>query len=129
MLFSLLVRASPIEQSAYSALSFAEALLAQQHKLHRVFFYGDAVWVANSLNRPAQDELNIQSRWQQLAEQHQLDLVVCIGAAAARGVMDESEADRYEADAANLAAGFALSGLGQLAEALAVSDRVITFGG
>ena len=85
--------------------------------------------VANSQIAPPQDEANLPKLWAELAKEHSLDLVVCIAAAVKRGVLDQNEAKRYEKDAANLADGFELSGLGQLAEAIAISDRVVTFGG
>ncbi|GAB2596793.1 hypothetical protein GCM10026986_25270 [Nitrincola alkalisediminis] len=67
--------------------------------------------------------------WQALAEEHSIDLVICIAAAIRRGVLDSTEAKRYEQNQTNLAEKFNLSGLGQLVEACILSDRVITFGG
>ncbi len=129
MIFTIVVQAAPYShQSADTALRFARALLSQGHRLHRVFFYADGVQCANGLAAPPQDEANIPRQWQTLAEEHELDLVVCIAAAVRRGVLDANEARRYEKDGCSLAAGFELSGLGQLAEATAVSDRVVTFG-
>ena len=54
--------------------------------------------------------------------------MVCIAAAARRGVLDQREAARHQHPAANLAPGFTLSGLGQWIDALAESDRFIAFG-
>jgi tRNA 2-thiouridine synthesizing protein D len=45
-----------------------------------------------------------------------------------RGILNDSEAQRFEKTASNLAPGFNISGLGQLIEASLVSDRVISFG-
>ncbi|WP_346836472.1 sulfurtransferase complex subunit TusD [Microbulbifer sp. SAOS-129_SWC] len=130
MKFSLAVYGAPhSSQSAATALRFARALLAQGHELYRVFFYGDGVHNGSALSAPPQDEADIVSGWQALQREHQLDLVVCIAAAQRRGLLSASEAKRLEKPAANLAAGFALAGLGQLADAAACSDRLITFGG
>ena len=85
--------------------------------------------MANNQIAPPQDEANLPKLWTELANEHSLDLVVCIAAAVKRGVLDKNEAKRYEKDGANLADGFELSGLGQLAEAIVISDRVVTFGG
>jgi tRNA 2-thiouridine synthesizing protein D len=52
-----------------------------------------------------------------LAEQHDVDLVVCVAAALRRGIKDEI-----------LAPGFRISGLGQLIEAGIIGDRLVTFG-
>ncbi|MAY43535.1 MULTISPECIES: sulfurtransferase complex subunit TusD [unclassified Neptuniibacter] len=130
MKFSLVVHASPFsEQASSTAYRYAKCLLSQGHEIYRVFYYGDGVMVANSQIAPPQDEANLPKLWTELANEHSLDLVVCIAAAVKRGVLDQNEAKRYEKDAANLADGFELSGLGQLAEAIAISDRVVTFGG
>lgn len=130
MKFALAVYSAPhASQSAASALRFARALLAQGHQLHRVFFYCDGVHNGSALAAPPQDETDLVSEWQTLQRQHSLDLVICIAAAQRRGILNEGEAQRLEKPAANLAEGFELAGLGQLADAVANSDRLITFGG
>lgn len=130
MIFTLVIHASPVQhQAPETALRFAQALLAANHRLHRVFFYRDGVLNGNALASHAADEPCLTSDWQALAEKHRLDLVVCIAAAIRRGVLDNNEAKRYGKAQHNLADGFELSGLGQLIEAAIISDRVITFGG
>lgn len=130
MKFAIVIQSSPFSrQSTATAYRFAKALLEQEHELFRVFFYSDAVLLANNQVSPAQDEQQLPQLWQELGQKYNLDLVVCIAAAVRRGVLDSNEAKRYEKDTANLQQGFELSGLGQLAEALAVCDRVVTFGG
>lgn len=129
MIFSLAVYSAPYSsQASYSAYQFAAALLNQGHQLHRVFFYQDGVHNATLLATPPQDEFNLQQAWQTLAKDHSLDLVVCIAAGLRRGILDSSEANRYGKPSHNLAEEFNLSGLGQLVEAAAVSDRLISFG-
>jgi len=56
-------------------------------------------------------------RWSKLAEEHGIDLVVCVAAALRRGIKDEL-----------LAPGFRISGLGQLVEMGIQYDRLVTFG-
>ena len=130
MKFSIVVQSSPFSgQSPATALRFAKSLLEQGHELFRVFFYSEATLTASELISPPQDEVNLNKELADLAKQHKLDVVVCIAAAVKRGVLDTNEAKRYEKSAANIAPAYELSGLGQLAEAIAVSDRVITFGG
>jgi tRNA 2-thiouridine synthesizing protein D len=129
MIFSLAVYTAPYtSQASYSAYQFAMAALEQGHKLHRIFFYQDGVHNATNLASPPQDEFNLQQAWQSLAKDHNLDLVVCIAAALRRGVINESEAKRYDKPSHNLAGEFNISGLGQLVEAAALSDRLISFG-
>ncbi len=128
--FALAVFAAPYSnQASFSAYQFAQALLHQGHRLVRVFFYQEGVHNATQLASPPQDEFDLPSAWQQLARDHQVDMVVCIAAALRRGVLDSQEANRYEKSAANLAPGFNLSGLGQLVEAAVVADRLVCFGG
>ena len=129
MIFSLAIHASPSSQANDSAYRFASAVTASRdHQLHRVFFYHDAVYTASLLNCPPQDEIDHTRRWQNLSIAYQVDLVVCIAAALRRGIIDDSEADRYGKSTSNLADHFSLSGLGQLVEATVNSDRLITFG-
>ncbi len=130
MKFSIVVQSSPFSgQSPATALRFAKSVLEQGHELYRVFFYSEATLTASELISPPQDEVNLNKEWADLAKQYKLDVVVCIAAAVKRGVLDTNEAKRYEKSAANLDPAYELSGLGQLAEAIAVSDRIITFGG
>lgn len=130
MKFAIVVNGSPsASQAGATALRFTEAALQQGREVLRVFFYGESVLTANRLTHPPQDETNLTRRWQQLAKEHNVELIVCIAAAVRRGVMDEREANRYEHSADNLAEGFELSGLGQLVDATIGADRVITFGG
>lgn len=127
--FSIAIYSGPYSsQASYTALQFAQALIAQGHQLLRVFFYQDGVHNANALGCPPQDEFNVANAWQQLAQDHQVDLVVCIAAALRRGILNEEEANRYAKPAYNLHTGFEISGLGQLLDAAVNSDRLITFG-
>lgn len=128
MKFSILVMASPYSsQSSLSALKFAQACLDQQHSIYRVFFYHDGVYSTSNIQCPAQDEVNIQSQWQSMAEKNNIDMVTCIAAALKRGVLNQEEANRYGKASFNLEAPFELSGLGQLLDAQIHSDKLVTF--
>ena len=130
MIFSLSIYAAPYtSQASDSAYRFALALLENGHTLHRVFFYQDGVHTASALSTPPQDEIHFTQNWQALAQQHNIDLVVCIAAALKRGLLNQQEASRYDKTTFNLAEGFEISGLGQLVDAAVMSDRLITFGG
>jgi len=102
--------------------------LAKGHEVMRVFFYHDGVNNGTRLAVPPQDDRNITEQWTALAEEHKLDLVICIAAAQRRGIIDENEAKRQGKDGDNLAPGFRISGLGQLIEAGIQSDRMVIFG-
>ena len=129
MIFSILIYGSAHNsQSVHSAYRFTDSVLHSGHQIHRVFFYGESVHAASILSAPPRDELNIHQLWRDLAETHQIDIVVCIAAALKRGVMNEAEARRHEKANFNTQAPFELSGLGQLSEAAIISDRLVTFG-
>lgn len=129
MRFALFITAAPDQEAAFQAWRFADAALAQGHELLRVFFAGAAVTHGNALNTPGRDETGLTRRWQDLQSRHNLDLVICVAAALKRGVLDADNARSWEQPHANLASGFVISGLGQLAEAQLQADRLITFPG
>jgi tRNA 2-thiouridine synthesizing protein D len=118
MKFGLMVNEGPYtHQATDTAYLFAKAALEKGHKIDRVFFYHDGVNNATKLTEPPQDDRHIVNRWSKMAEEHGVDLVVCIAAAMRRGIREE-----------NLAAGFRISGLGQLVESGIRSDRLVVFG-
>lgn len=114
-------------QQSSSAYQFALAVLANGHILDSVFFYREGVTNANQLTSPAGDEFDLVRAWQKLAEQHDVALNVCVAAALRRGIIDKQEAEQNDQLHFNLQPGFSLSGLGSLAEAMMISDRVIQF--
>lgn len=126
MNFALLVTAPPLHEQGWHALHFCEAAIAQGHMIERVFFYGDGVLHGNLLNTPPQDETDLAERWAALAA-NGTELVICVAAALKRGILDADNARRFEKPVANLAPGFIISGLGQLAESLVTADRVVSF--
>jgi tRNA 2-thiouridine synthesizing protein D len=129
MKFAIVVLGAPYShQAPLSAYHFARAVLDQGHEIYRVFFYQDGIYTANSAMAPPQDEPDIRKLWAKLAEDFQVDLVVCVAAALRRGILDETEARRYEKASAGLDKNFTISGLGQLIDAGLNADRLVTFG-
>ena len=118
MKIGVLVNEGPYNhQAADTAYQFARAALSKGHEVQRVFFYNDGVNNASKLTEPPQDDRQIVNRWSKLAEEHGIDLVVCVAAGLRRGLVED-----------NLAPGFRISGLGQLVEAGIESDRLVVFG-
>jgi tRNA 2-thiouridine synthesizing protein D len=118
MKFGILVNEGPYtHQASDTAYQFAKAALEKGHKIHRVFFYNDGVNNSTRLTEPPQDDRHIVQRWQKMAADHKIDLVVCVAAALRRGIKEE-----------NLAEGFRISGLGQLIESGIQADRLVEFG-
>lgn len=114
-------------QQASSALQFAQAVREAGHELVSVFFYREGVYNANQFTSPASDEFDLVRAWQALNEKQGVELHICVAAALRRGVTDATEAARLGFPAANLQAGFSLSGLGALAQAALTCDRMVQF--
>ncbi len=115
-------------QASDTAYHFTKAALEKGHEVFRVFFYHDGVYNSSRLTTPPQDDRNIVNRWAELAEKHNLDMVVCVAAAQRRGIVDEGEAQRNGTDATNLHPQVRISGLGHLLEAAIQSERLVVFG-
>jgi tRNA 2-thiouridine synthesizing protein D len=115
MKFALVIIGSPTDsQACHSALDFCQAALAMNHEIYRIFLLDAAAQLAHK--NCADGEL--QNHWQNLQQTHQLDIVVCVNSAHGQHITgDES-----------LAKGFIISGMGQLIDANAQADRLITFG-
>lgn len=127
--FALMVLGAPTSsQGPNTALAFARAAVNTGHRIVRVFFFHDGVHCGSDLAIPVAGQQSIATQWGELAQHHQIDLVVCVASALKRGLLTESEAKRYKKSASNLHSKFDLSGLGQWVEACALADRVVTFG-
>ena len=115
MRIDLLVQGAPLTTGAPErALKFARAAIAAGHRIRRIFFYNDAVDIAN---RFAADERRIRADLAQLAIEGDFELAVCVTAAGRRGVVADD----------SLAEGFTIVGLGQLVETIEESDRLVSF--
>lgn len=140
----LLITADPSHPLAHLALRYARTYLASTDTnnndktdnsdnnenvptpLH-VFFYADAANTANRLRWQSADQMNITKEWQKLAEQYQLTLPVCVSTALSRGISDSENSTRHQLDSENLAAGFKLVGLSELAMMMQGDCRLLQF--
>ena len=129
MKFAIALFSAAHAPSSRRALQCAQAALAGGHEVVRLFFYQDGVYSASNSVVTPQDEQDIAQQWRAFVSEHQLDGVVCIAAALRRGVLNNEEASRYQRSAVNIDAPWALSGLGQLHDAIQDADRLICFGG
>lgn len=112
-------------EASFLAYQFAEELLQAGHSIAQVFFSQAGVSHGNAFVYPANDEFNLVKHWQQLAQQYQFPLYLCIAAAQRRGVVNEETAAIEQQN--NLAEKFVLAGLGEFSQAVLTADRVITF--
>ncbi len=130
MKYSLLVTSAPCSgHTSLTAARFAEAVLAGGHSVHRVFFLDAGTLNGAVAGVSPQGEIDPRELWQTLALKHGLELILCISSALREGVLDATEADRYEKPGVTAHPAFTVSGLGQLVDAWVESDRVVTFGG
>jgi len=127
MHFAIHITAAPQHDNALKAWSFTDACLSAGHQVVRVFFSGAAVAHGNGLITPSRDETSLTQRWQRLAQTHGVELIICVAAALRHGVLDAENAKRWEQPSHNVAAGFSVSGLGQLADAMLQADRYVCF--
>ena len=140
----LLITADPSHPLAHLALRYARTYLAStdinnNDKTNNsddlknppaplnVFFYADAANTANRLRWQSADQMNITQAWQKLAEQYQLALPVCVSTALSRGISDGENSTRHQLDSENLASGFKLVGLSELAIMMQGDCRLLQF--
>ena len=140
----LLITADPSHPLAHLALRYARTYLANTDTNNNhtndssdnnenapaplnIFFYADAANTANRLRWQSADQMNITKEWQKLAEQYQLTLPVCVSTALSRGISDSENSTRHQLDSENLAAGFKLVGLSELAMMMQGDCRLLQF--
>lgn len=129
MIYALAVHGAPYaSDAAEHALGFANALLEKGHVIERVFFFHDGVYQGlNGLVAPqTRFNVDLKKRWRTLSD-HGTELAVCIASGIKRGVVDNSEQDRYSLPSTTLSQDFALVGLGQLIAAIESADRYVEF--
>lgn len=126
MIYALLITASPTSsRSGLSALRFARAVLARGHRLPLVFFLDEGTLTGGQSATTPSDETDLLAGWVALGGN--TERVLCVSSALRRGLRDADAAAR-EGAIATVHPAFRLGGLGELVEALASCDRVVTFG-
>ncbi len=145
----LLMTADPSHPLAHFALRYARAYLQQSAAINKptdniessdeakgaknilqplhVFFYANAAYTANRLRWQSADQTDLTQEWQNLAEQYQLSLPVCVSTALSRGISDADNSARHQLNGDNMAAGFHLVGLSELAIMMQNNCRLIQF--
>ena len=112
-----------------TALEFARCVIDRGHVLKRVFFLDAGTVTSSSKCIFPQDEADPFQTWEALARLQNVELIICVSSALRHGMLDTTEAKRHERGQSTIRPGFTISGLGQLVDACASSDRIITFGG
>lgn len=92
-----------------------------------LFFYADAAHIANRLRWQSAEQVNLTHEWQTLAKQYGISLPVCVSTALSRGISDNDNSSRHQLQGDNLAHGFELVGLSELAVMMQSDCRLILF--
>jgi tRNA 2-thiouridine synthesizing protein D len=126
--FTLLVTSAPFStQGAYSAYRFAMSVIETGHTIKGVFFYDNGTLNGSALQIGASDEFNLLKAWQSLGADYQVPLQVCVNAATKRGIINAQDADESDQAHFSLSEHFESVGLGELANLLNNSDRLVQF--
>ncbi|NMT63689.1 sulfurtransferase complex subunit TusD [Marinobacter orientalis] len=126
--FTLVITGAPYSsQAPQTALGFARAALAANKRIDRIFLYGDGVHLASALSVPPSDELNLSEAWAAFLAENSIAGVACIASALRRGLVNDSEMQRYGLPGSNLRAPFEIAGLGEWVDSAASGSRVIYF--
>ena len=136
----LLITADPSHPLTYLALRYARAYLQgaspdnkegnstnHENPVLNIFFYADAAHTANRLRWQSADQSNITQEWQALAAQYNLVLPICVSTALSRGISDTDNSARHQLETENLATGFKLVGLSELAMMMQGDCRLLQF--
>lgn len=127
--FTILVTGSPTNSQAHlSALRFIRAALTSKHKIESVFFYQEAVHVANRFIIKPSDEAQLTQIWAGLSEKHSFELQVCVAASNRRGVLSTEEASANNIESSSLHSAYSVLGLGQLAASIdSIKTKLVQF--
>ncbi len=143
----LLITKDPSHPLAHLALRYAHALLKQSNDTDadassqvnnaensdlscaplKLFFYADAAHIANRLRWQSADQDNLTQQWQALAKQYDISLPICVSTALSRGISDSDNSARHQLQGDNVAQGFDLVGLSELAMMMQSDCRLIQF--
>ncbi len=127
--FVILVSASPTKTQAHlTAIRFIQELAQQNISVRSVFFYQEAVLVANRFSAPPSDEPQLANLWKGLSDSYAIELQTCVAASFRRGILDSQEAKEQCFETDNLHECFHITGLGQLAAAMSdASVKLVHF--
>ncbi|NMP32324.1 sulfurtransferase complex subunit TusD [Thalassotalea sp. M1531] len=116
--FTLVVTTPPHQNRTATVVEIAHALLNKGHQINGIFFYQDGVLNASKTLVMPSDEYQSIKSLAALANSNKVPMHLCITAAEKRGLTDEDSQH-------NILNFFTISGLGEMVELNATSDRVI----
>lgn len=114
-------------QHLQTALSFCQTCIDRHHTILQVFLMDNAVWLANTLNVTATDQIDLTQAWKALATKHNIPLVACSTSSAKYGILSAQQAHYFDKPQHNLNPDFISAGLTEYFSACQQADRVMTF--
>jgi len=126
---TILVSASPNRSQVHlSAIKFVEQSIKNNILINSVFFYQDAVLLANKFRSPPSDESDLVEMWLSASSKANIELQTCVAASYRRGVIDKHQAEETSLSCDNLHRGFAMVGLGQFAASISnINCKLVHF--
>ena len=125
---SVLITSSPESLTAcLDAVAFCRAAIDEGQNIDQIFFYQAGVYHANGLMDASANEFDLTKAWQSLATEHAIPLLVCVGAASKRGIVDADQAEQAGLTQHNLFEPFKQVGLGEFFTLLHNSSKLVQF--
>ena len=125
---SVLITSSPESLTAcLDAVAFCRAAVNKGQSIDQIFFYQAGVYHANGLIDASANEVDLTKAWQSLATEHTIPLLVCVGAASKRGIVDADQAEQAGLTQHNLFEPFKQVGLGEFFTLLHNSSKLVQF--
>ena len=117
---AIVVTTPPNSNKTVTAINIAKTAVSDGYKITGVFFYQQGALNASTLVQIPNDEFQVIKGWEDLKINHNVSLHLCITAAEKNGLSDGQDIEIN-----NINPHFTISGLGELVELSAVSDRII----
>ena len=125
---SVLITSSPESLTAcLDAVAFCRAAIDEGQSIDQIFFYQAGVYHANGLMDASANEVDLTKAWPSLATEHAIPLLVCVGAASKRGIVDADQAEQAGLTQHNLFEPFKQVGLGEFFTLLHNSSKLVQF--
>ena len=121
---SVVITTPPSSYLTITAIDYINSAVNAGVEVVGVFFYQAGVLNASANIAIANDEYQTHKQWQKLNQEHGVHLHVCITACEKRGLSDELNNETVQS---NISDFFTVSGLGELVELTAKSERMVQF--
>ena len=93
------------------------------------FFYGEGAGIGLSTREVNSTFDRSNLNWSSISKRGNTKLILCVSSALTQGILDKTTSLQSKNFPENIAMGFEMGGIGSLVDAVANSDRLISFGG